>query len=72
VRRGGRSTTGSSGGWSSPRGDEATVTARDSSLTRVIRWLGWDERQTGMQEGSRVADSTWREGERERAEKELT
>jgi hypothetical protein len=25
-----------------------------------------------MQEGSRAADSTWREGERERAEKELT
>jgi hypothetical protein len=50
---------GSSGGWSSPRGDEAEVAARDSSPTGVLRWLAWDERQMGMQEGSRAVDSTW-------------
>jgi hypothetical protein len=57
---------GSSGGWSSPRRDEAAA-AQDSSLMGVLRWLGWDERQMGMQEGSCAADLTWRE----RAEKEL-
>jgi hypothetical protein len=60
---------GSSGGWSSPRGHEEAAMARDSSSTGVLRWLGYDERQTGMQEGSCTADSTWRE--RERAKKEL-
>jgi hypothetical protein len=56
---------GSSGGWSSPRGDEAA--ARDLSLTGVLRWLGWDERQTWMQEGSHTAASTWREREQKRS-----
>jgi hypothetical protein len=56
--------TGSSGGWSSPRGDEAAVAAQDSSPMGVLRWLGWDERHMGMQEESCAADSTWRERER--------
>jgi hypothetical protein len=67
VSRGGRSMTGSSGGWSTPRGDEAAAVARDSSPTGVLQWLGSDERQTGMQEGSRVDDSMWREREWERS-----
>jgi hypothetical protein len=70
VRRGSRLTTGSLGGWSSLRGDKAAVVAWDSSPTGVLRWLGWDERHMGVQEGSRADDSTWRE--REGAEKELT
>jgi hypothetical protein len=61
VRRGGQLMTGSSGGWSSLRGDEAAVAALNSSPTGVLRWSGWDKRQKGTQEGSRAVDSTRRE-----------
>jgi hypothetical protein len=48
VRRHGRLMTGSSGGWSTPRGNEAAVAALNSSPTGVLRWSGWDKRQKGM------------------------
>jgi hypothetical protein len=44
VRRGDRLMTGSSGGFSSSRGDEAAVVAQNSLSMGVLRWSGWDER----------------------------
>jgi hypothetical protein len=65
VRWGSRLIAGGLGGWSSPRWDEVVVVALNSPPTGVLRLSEWGEKEMGMQEGSRTANSMWREREGE-------